>query len=70
VRVFKLKKFFILYIVKDFLIMKSEGKIFLIAILVTALTTSLAAAMLTDGSRRRSQIKTKDKETQSLQDKE
>ena len=49
VRVFKLKKFFILYFVKDFLIMKSEGKIFLIAILVTALTTSLAAAMLTDG---------------------
>ena len=49
VRKFKLKKFFILYIVKDFLIMKSEGKIFLIAILVTALTTSLAAAMLTDG---------------------
>jgi hypothetical protein len=29
--------------------MRSEGKIFLIAILVTALMTSLAAAMLTDG---------------------
>jgi hypothetical protein len=48
-RVFKPKKFFILYFVRGFLIMRSEGKIFLIAILVMALITSLAAAMLTDG---------------------
>jgi len=49
VRKFKLKKFFILYFVRGFLIMGGEGKIFLIAIIVTALITSLAGAMLTDG---------------------
>jgi hypothetical protein len=48
-RVFKLKKFFILYIVTGLIIMRSGGKIFLIAILATALITSLAVAMLTDG---------------------